>query len=60
MVPLISPLLGPKYSHYDVISPLQAAKILIFSQNDHDFRTQRPKNVRNSLEWVFLGDAPPY
>ena len=32
-----------RHSHYDLITPLEAAKMLIFSQNDYDF--QQPKIV---------------
>ena len=38
---------------------LQAAKIMIFSQNGCNFRIQHPKNVRNSLGWFFCY-FPPY
>ena len=45
-----SPLFTPKEGHYDVMTPLEAAKILIYSQNHYDFGNQRPENVLNSLE----------
>ena len=36
------PAIRPKLGHCGVIYPLEAAKILIFSQNYYDFRTQHP------------------
>ena len=42
------------YGHYDVMTPLEVAKILIFSQNHYDFRNQRPENVPKRLERLSL------
>ena len=32
------------------MTPIEAAKILIFGQNHYDFRNQRPDNVLKRLE----------
>ena len=47
-------LFRPKQGHYDVMTPLEAAKILIFSHNHYDFRNQRPENVLDRLETLSL------
>ena len=36
------------------MTPHEAAKILIFSQNHYDFRNQRPENVLKRLEPLSL------
>ena len=36
------------------MTPLEAAKVLIFSQNHYDFRNQRPENVPKRLERLSL------
>ena len=38
------------------MNPLEAAKILIFSQNHYDFRNQRPENVLKLLKPLILED----
>ena len=36
------------------MTPLEAAKILIFSKSHYDFRNQRPENVLKRLEPLSL------
>ena len=39
---------------HDVMNPLEVAKISIFSENDYDFRNQRPENVLKLLKPLIL------
>ena len=41
------------------MTPLEAAKILSFSQNRYDFRRQHPKNIKKSLGPLFFVGGPP-
>ena len=52
MVELVYPLSRPKYGRCDVMTPLEAAKILIFSRNHYDFRSQHPKKCKDSWEYI--------
>ena len=49
-----SPLYRPKWGPYDVMTPLEVAKMLIFSQNQYDFRNQRPENALKRLDTLPL------